>query len=86
MCKIGYSRDDARQRILQKIRGKKMARSLLINMQIVGGRAKFSLRIPLVRYRVLSVSLRGSSPVFVSHALNSSMVITVHPFSFPFRV
>jgi len=41
-----------------------MARRLLINMQIVGGRAKFSLRIPLVRHRVLSVSLRGSSTVF----------------------
>lgn len=37
------------------------------------------------RYRVLSVPLRGSSPVFVPRALNSSMVITVHPFSFPFQ-
>lgn len=85
-CEIGYSRDDAQQRILQKIRRKKMARRLLINMQIVGGRAKFSLRIPrraLPRFPRFRFAARR--PVFVSHALNSSMVIIVHPFSFPFR-
>jgi hypothetical protein len=86
VCEIGYSRDDARQRILQKNTQKKMARRLLINMQIVGGRAKFSLRIPpscATAFPRFRFAARRS--VFVSHALNSSMVIIVHPFSFPFR-
>lgn len=68
--------------ILEKYKEKKMARRLLINMQIVGGRAKFSLRVSLGSYHqrvflsltllsfYLSVSLPLSYSPFFSFSLS----------------
>lgn len=75
--------------ILEKYKEKKMARRLLINMQIVGGRAKFSLRVSLGSYHqrvflsltllsfYLSVSLPLSYSPFFSFSLSLSFSLSV---------